>query len=77
MPPRKKGLQNDIGELRVVIEQVTQRVRRYLKRFARTQSDAADQRWAAGQLRNIACKLAAPRTLMVFGTSPDSSTIST
>ena len=60
LPPGDERLQDDVAQVRMVVQELPQGVGRYLVDFAIAAGDGADDRRAAGQLRHVAGELAGP-----------------
>ena len=60
LPAGDEGLQDDVAQLRVVVQDLPQGVGRHLVDFAIAPGDGADERRAAGQLRHLAGELPGP-----------------
>ena len=60
LPPGDERLEDDVAQARMIIQEMSQSVRGYLVDYGIATSDGLDDRWAAGQLRHVACELTGP-----------------
>ena len=58
LPAGDERLQDEVAEVRVMVDELPQRVGRYLVDFAIAAGNGADERRSAGQLRHVAGELA-------------------
>ena len=60
LPPGDERLQDDVAQVRMIVQEMPQGVGRDLVDFGIAPSDGPDDRRAAGQLRHVACELPGP-----------------